>query len=41
MFYKADIKFDDEGKITKISTGDSINLTMENITEHQIKEGAF
>jgi len=41
MFFKADIKFDDNGKITKISTGDSINLTMDNITENQIIEGAF
>ena len=41
LFYKADIKFDENGKITKISTGDSISQAMENITEQQIKEGAF
>lgn len=40
-FFKADIKFDENGKITKISTGDSINLTMDNITEDQVREGAF
>jgi hypothetical protein len=36
-FFKADIKFDENGKITKISTGDSINLTMDNISEDQIR----
>ena len=40
-FYKADIKFDENGKITKISTGAQVSLAMENIQENQIREGAF
>ena len=41
LFYKADIKFDQNGKISKISTGDTMTMQMENITMDQIREGAF